>query len=246
VKKRLTHGLKLILIISLILPLLASCVSGEFFSVGYPLESVSGSGSETSYVYRAAGQSVPETAEALIASRKPVQQSAEDPERMFLVYPDELIHLQRDPDRPQDTLIEVSSREYVRRNYSPGFLEGYLLASLINDLFDGGRYAGGGYRGYGSKDTYKPKQAYRTPTIEDKKTAPPVTVNRTGSIFRRSPDANATVSPSGGKAEQPSSSPGRIVRDSGSSDRSKGVFFKPTKPKAPKIKFGTGRIGRRR
>src|SRR5690606_30407314 len=105
----------------------------------YPLESVNKSGSETSHVYRAAGESVPLVAGLLAERRVPKQVSPEDEERMFLVYNDEWVHLQRDPDNPEDTLIEVSSTSYVQNNYSPSFLEMYLLASVIGDLFDSGR-----------------------------------------------------------------------------------------------------------
>lgn len=252
-KKWLSRHLKLLLVLSLIVSILAGCAEGALTTVkeSYPLESASGSGAERSYVYRAAGMSVPEVAEQLIEQRTPQQQSEVSTERMFLVYRDEIVHLQQDPQQPEDTLIEISTQEYVRQNYSPSFLEGYLLASLIHDLFDHGRYSGGQYRGYSSYDTHKPKQTYRTPTADDKKMAPPITVNRTGSIFKRSPDADATVKRSGSTVPpasgSASSTSGKITRDgSGSAASSGSVFTKPKKSKAPKIKMRTGKIGRRR
>jgi hypothetical protein len=241
-------GLKLLLVISFIVPLLAACGLSETIAEQYPLESVNGSGNQTSYVYRAAGQSVTEVAQTLIERRAPRQQSPEDPERMFLVYSDEIIHLQRDSDNPSDTLVEVDSKEYVRHNYNPGFLEGYLLASLIDDLFDHGRY-GGKYRGYTSRDIYIPKGTYHKPTIDEKKMAPPMTVERSGSIFRRSKDANSTVAGDNESATAPPSSSGKITRNKDNSDtvkKSKNIFTKPKKYKAPKIRVRTGKIGRRR
>lgn len=251
-KKWLTRYLKIVLVISLVVPILAGCAEGVLTTAKehFPLESASGSGAERSYVYRAAGMSVPEAARLLSEQRPPEQQSEESTERMFLVYPDEIVHLQQDPEQPEDTLIEISTREYVRQNYSPSFLEGYLLGSLISDLFDHGRYSGGQYRGYSSYDTHKPKQTYRTPTDDDKKMAPPVTVNRTGSIFRRSPDADATVKRSGSTVPPASSSSpsvGKITRDAGgSTGSSESIFTKPKKKKVPRIKVRTGKIGRRR
>lgn len=150
----------------------------------YPLESVSGSGQSTSYVYRGADRTVPEVAKELSDQRKPDQISAESTERMFLVYQDQYYHLQQDPKKPEDTLVEVDSKEYVRQNYSSSFLQGYLTATLIGNLFDtfGGR-GSGNYRGYTERDTYKPKAgSYRAPTNNDKKLAPPLTVERKGSI----------------------------------------------------------------
>ncbi|WP_309122277.1 DUF4247 domain-containing protein [Paenibacillus sp.] len=245
-KSWLSRGIKHLLILSLIVPVLAGCM--QSFEVGetYPLESVSGSGNETSYVYRAADRNVPEVANELAERKRPQQQSEEDAERMFLVYADEIVQVQQDPEQPEDTLIEISSREYVRQNYSPSFLEAYIIASVIGDLFDRGRYAGGDYRGYGSKGAYAPKQTYRTPTVDDKKMAPPVTVNRSGSIVRRSSDADASASKSAASPGS-SASPGKIVRDgSGSSSEKSSVLTKPKKTKAPKISKRTGKIGRRR
>jgi hypothetical protein len=156
----------------------------------YPLESVNGKGNQTSYVYRAVGQSVQEVAAQLSQQRKPEQKSKASDERMFLVYSDEIIHIQRDTTHPKDSLIEIDSKEYVQKNYSPGFLEGYLLSSLISNLFSG--KSGGDYRGYSTKDTYKPDGAYHKPTLEEKKKHPPLTADRVGSITKRSKDANTT------------------------------------------------------
>ncbi|WP_274364770.1 DUF4247 domain-containing protein [Paenibacillus thermotolerans] len=249
-KRWLDRGIKQLLILSLIVPLLAACGITDTIQEQYPLESVGGSGNQTSYVYRASGQSVPEVANALIEQRRPQQQSAEDTQRMFLVYSDEIVQLQQDPEAPEDTLIEVDSKEYVRNNYSPGFLEGYLLASVIGDLFDHGRYGGGKYRGYTSKDVYTPQGKYRTPTIDDKKMAPPMTVERSGSIFRRSKDASSTIAGGNSPSAAPSPSTGKIIRGgSGSSSdngKSGGIFTKPKKYKPPKISKRIGKIGRRR
>lgn len=81
----------------------------------YPLESVNGSGNSTSYVYRASDRTVPEVAQELSDQRQPDQISAENTERMFLVYQDEYYHLQQDPNKPEDTLVEVDSRNMFGR-----------------------------------------------------------------------------------------------------------------------------------
>ena len=90
-----------------------------------------------------ADKSVPDVAGELIAANTPDQSSPEDTERMFLVYGDEYYHLQ-DPQKPTDTLIEIDSKEYVQRNYDSSFLQGYLTAVLIGNLFDS---MGGGVTG---------------------------------------------------------------------------------------------------
>ncbi|MGQ8873148.1 DUF4247 domain-containing protein [Paenibacillus sp. TSA_86.1] len=248
-KKRLAHGLKLMLVLSLVMSLLSACGAAPSVQDTYPLESVSGSGQSTSYVYRAENRTVPEVAKELSDQRKPDQISAESTERMFLVYQDQYYHLQQDPKKPEDTLVEVDSKEYVRQNYSSSFLQGYLTATLIGNLFDtfGGR-GSGNYRGYTDRDTYKPSAgSYRAPTSNDKKLAPPLTVERKGSITRRGSDKDTSVgSGSGWFDRKKDQSRGSIDRNKSSGGLG-GLFDSPKKSyKKPKTRVGGGRIMRRR
>ncbi|MDI4650246.1 DUF4247 domain-containing protein [Cohnella hashimotonis] len=246
----LRSSIHLTVMLALVVTLLSACGSSLNVKETYPLESVSGSGSQTSYVYRAAGETVQEVATALEAKKKPEQVSKDDPEHMFLVYSDQIIHVQKDPNKPEDSLIEVDSKEYVRQNYSPSFLEGYLLASLIGNLFDssrGGYY--GDYRGYGNQKSYPPTTgSYRTPTVSDQKVAPPLTVDKKGSIFKRGSksDSGSSVGSDGlfGK-KKPTT--GSITRDGTSGSKGKsGSSFKPRKTTKPRTSFGgSGRIRRR-
>ncbi|MFC7680086.1 DUF4247 domain-containing protein [Paenibacillus sp. GCM10028914] len=243
-KKRSLLSIKIVLVLSFLVSLLSGCGAPNV-KESYPLESVNRDGNASSYVYRAAGKSVPVVAQELVEENKPDDISPEDNERMFLVYGDDYYHLQQDPAKPEDTLIEIDSKEYVRRNYDSSFLQGYLTAVLISDLFDSlsGKY-GGGYRGYTSKDVYKPKEgSYRKPTESDKKVAPPLTVDRSGKISRR---GQGTVGSSGNIFKrEPSSetSKGTIKRgESGGG----GLFDSPKKSyKKPKTRIGSGKIGRR-
>lgn len=256
-RRRWTSWIHYTVILALVVTLLSACGTVNV-EQSYPLESVNGSGNSTSYVYRAAGETVPEVASELAAQKKPQQQSPEDEERMFLVYSDQVIHVQKDPNNPEDTLIEVDSTEYVRQNYSPSFLEGYLLASLIGSLFDNvprGSY--GDYRGYGSQTTNPPKTGtYRAPTASDTKAAPPMTVSKKGSIFKRVTGGDsAGVGSDGvfGKKKQDSSSgtgtTGSITRNKNGSSGKSGSsgWLSPRKSGSPKTKIGgSGRITRRR
>lgn len=246
------QSIKYLLLLSFIIPLLTACAVSDSVKDQYPLQSVNGSGNETSYVYRADNISVPDVAANLADQRKPEQQSEVSTERMFLVYSDEVIQLDQAPDDPSDTLIEINSTEYVRQNYSSSFLQGYLIASVLDDLFDHGKYGKGKYRGYTTKDIYKPNTSYRVPTVEDKKLAPPLTVNRTGSVFKRSKDANASASSPNTSSSQNkdtiTSKPatkGKIVKEANESNKSNKVYTKPRKSK-PSVKVGKSRVTRRR
>lgn len=131
--------------------LLTGCGSGVAGSVKnqYPLESVvSGEGGSESKVYRADNKTVQEVAKSLSEKDPPKEMSKEDPERMFLVYKDQLVHIMKDTKKPTDTLVELSSKEFVRRHYNKSFLETYLMFSIVSSLFDMGGRRNYGYGGY--------------------------------------------------------------------------------------------------
>ncbi|BFH62235.1 DUF4247 domain-containing protein [Paenibacillus azoreducens] len=249
-KGRPLLGIKIALVLSLVLSLLTGCgIGSPNVKETYPLESVSRDGNATSYVYRAADKTVPEVAKELADEKKPDQMSKEDSERMFLVYGKDYYHLQKDPKKETDTLIEVDSQEYVQKNYDSSFLKGYLTAVVIGQLFDSLGGLGGGYRGYSSKDTYHPKQGnYHAPTTSDKKIAPPLTVEKKGSIFRRGGSNGDSSVGSGGsifdrKSDSSKSSRGSISRGSSGSG---GLFDSPKKSYTkPKTRVGSGKITRR-
>ncbi len=246
-KQRMSKWTKIVLALSLVVSLLSGCGIGSS-KITYPLESVSRNGNSTSYVYRAAGQTVPAVAEQLADQRRPQQVSVEDPERMFLVYNDELIQVQRDPAKPDDALIEVDSQEYVRQNYSSSFLQGYLTASLLQSLFGSGggygSYGSGSYRGYASQNTYPPKTQYSKPSTQDIKQAPPLTVDKSGSIFKRGSSSSSKRSGYDSDVTNRGSPSSGSINRGGSSSNNSGGFFSPGK-KAPKSSFGSGKIRKR-
>lgn len=102
----------------------------------YPLEDVVYGDQGESHVYRVADRSVPDVADSLAEKYKPLETSKRDEERMFLVYEGVLVQLMRDVKNPQDTLIEVSDKEFVRNHYDMSLLEAYLLVEIVDELFD--------------------------------------------------------------------------------------------------------------
>lgn len=239
-KERSFLSIKIILVLSLFISLLSGCGAPNIKDT-YPLESVNRDGSATSYVYRAEGKGVPEVAGELMAAQTPDQSSPENTERMFLVYGNDFYHLQQDPQKPADTLIEIDSKEYVQRNYDSSFLQGYLTAVLIGDLFDS--MGGGSYRGYTNKDVYRPAQGnYKKPSSSDKKVAPPLTVDRSGKITRRGQDSVGTGGGLFKRNPAPSGDRGTIKRGEGGG----GWFDAPKKSYTkPKTRRGSGKITRR-
>lgn len=255
----LMKWIKALLILSVFLLIVANFDSPAIGD-SYPLESVSTKeNGQTSRIYRAEGKTVPEVAKELSELRQPDEISKEDAEHMFLIYSDELYHLQRDQAKPSDTLIEVDSKEYVRENYDSSFLQGYILASVLDDLFDGHKKSStGSYRGYSSKDIYKPSGSYHVPSEAEKKAAPPITKEGTGSITKRSDskkNSSTKVGQDGNlfKKQDTSSggSKGKIIRSSDSSSsvspKKSSVFSNPKSKSPPRTKAGSsGRITKRR
>lgn len=258
------QSIKLLLVPALFLLALAGCGSPSVADT-YPLESVSSKDQEqTSRVYRAANKTVPVVAKELADQNEPDEISKEDAQHMFLIYPDEVYHIQQDAAKPTDTLIEIDSKEYVRNNYDSSFLQGYILASVLDDLFDGHKKSyTGSYRGYSSKDVYKPTGTYRTPTSEEKKAAPPVMTAGKGSIIKRGStvkNTDASVGSGGDilkKQVEPSQgSTGKIIRNSSSSSsgssssispKRSSIFSSPKSNSPPRTKTGGfGRVTKRR
>ncbi|GAB6990024.1 DUF4247 domain-containing protein [Paenibacillus pini] len=238
-------SIKIVLILSLLVSLLSGCGAPNIKDT-YPLESVNRDGNATSYVYRAANKTVPEVAQELENANTPDQISKVDNERMFLVYSKEWYHLQKDQAKPTDTLIEIDSQEYVQRNYDSSFLKGYITATIIGHLFDSLGGGVGKYRGYSSRDVYQPKQGtYKQPTATDKKIAPPLTVDRKGSLTRRGKSSDSVGS--GGSifnrnSDSTNKSKGSISRNKGSG----GIFDSPKRSYTkPKSRVGSGKITRR-
>jgi hypothetical protein len=262
-KRFFSSLLKVSLAISLVVGVLSGCADSSAIKNNYPLESVENNGNQTSYVYRAENKTVPQVAKEITDDRKPEQVSKEDTERMFIVYPDELYHLQKDPKKPQDTLIEIDNKEFVKENYDSSFLKGYLTARIVESVFDllgnssshnypYGHDYGGHYRGYGQKDQYKAQGNYHAPTDADKKNAPPVTVQKKGSIIKR---GNSPSSSTGSEEERnqssSSTSKGKIIRSGSNNGDSSYSGFPSSSNSPPSISppktrsGGFGKIKRR-
>ncbi|MMZ54083.1 hypothetical protein D1872_158950 [compost metagenome] len=123
-------------------------------------------GSLKTMIYRAEGKSVPDVAKEIADRMEPEEISKVDAQRMFLVYPDTLYHLQKDPDNPHSTIVEENEKEFVTYNYDVEFLEGYLSSKTINETFElaekrdksknNDMYYHNIYQGYTTRDKYEP------------------------------------------------------------------------------------------
>ncbi|MGC4378730.1 DUF4247 domain-containing protein [Fictibacillus sp. Mic-4] len=243
--KRFSLLLKVGIATILMLSIFSGCSKSDEIKAQYPLVSVNNNGDQTSYVYRAKNQTVPETAKQITEDRKPEQVSEENSDQMFIVYSDELYNLQKDPKNPNDTLIEIDNKEFVKNNYDSSFLKGFIAAQILDHFFDLLDHSygshGGSYHGYGDRDVYKPNGSYHKPTAADKEKAPPVTVSKKGSITRRGSHTSSGSSSTSTSGHQ---SKGKINRSQ--SDDGGGSWFHPKKNSHPRTHYGGyGKIKRR-
>ncbi|MED4602479.1 DUF4247 domain-containing protein [Paenibacillus validus] len=160
--KRAARWLALVLVFAL----LAGCGdSGNFIKENYSLIDVQGQGKSTAKIYSVTGKDVPTVAHELEQQEKPQEISKESTERMFLVYDNKIIHVQKDPDNENTTLVELDTIQYAKDNYDSSFLQGYLTATLIQSVFGGGwfnSHRGYDYRGYTSSKRYDDYGKYQT------------------------------------------------------------------------------------
>lgn len=124
--------------------------AANFVKSQYQFESVDGA-DQQSKIYRAPDQTVPVTAKQIADQNHPDEESAANAQNMFLVYPDTVIHVQQDPQKTQDSLIEVDTKQYVSQHYDPSFMQGFLAGAIISNIFGSNwrSYPHGSYRGYG-------------------------------------------------------------------------------------------------
>ncbi|SDC22210.1 protein of unknown function [Paenibacillus sp. UNCCL117] len=220
----------------LVLTLLAGCGdSGNFIKENYTLIDVQGNGKSTAKIYAVQDKDVPTVAKELAEQEKPQEVSKESDERMFLVYDNKIVHVQKDPDNENTTLVELDSVQYAKDNYDSSFLQGYVTATLLQSLFGGGWVGsnrGYDYRGYTSSKRYNDYGKYQSAPYPGSAASPsktpaqqtPSTSDRKGSFTTtpKTPAKPSTGSDSG------------IRRNDGSKPTYKTPSSSKTKPSTSK------------
>jgi len=237
--KKLTKWATLFLLLSLVL-LISGCgeSANEFIAKNYSLEDVQGNEKEgLQKVYRAANMSVAQVIEKIASQQQPKEKSEVKEGKAVLVYDNYVVTVKKDDNKDQDSLIYVSSYQFVRNNTDSGFWQGYITARLLDVLFDGigmrapPYYPGGSYKGPwdysgGSKDSSD--HSLKKPDS----VAKPSTSQGTGAVTRKSPDSSSNGSVSVDNSDH----------SSGGSSKS-GGFISPSSK--PKTSGGTGTVTRR-
>lgn len=190
------------IMITLIVSLLLGCSNASsYLKDQYPLVDVQGKGKESAKVYSAVNKDVPTVAKEIADKEPPIEKSKDDKEKMFLIYKDKIINVQKDPKNELDTLVEVDSIAYAKDNYGSSFLQGYITASILQSVLGGGWFgqdrANNDYRGYSSLP--RSTESSRAPPVTDKNK--PTTSDRTGAFNSKPTGKNGTTDTSTGSVK---------------------------------------------
>ncbi len=226
--------------ILLVFTLLAACGdAGNYIKDNYSLIDVQGQGKSTAKIYSVTGKDVPAVAKEIADKEKPTEMSKDSEERMFLVYDNKIINVQKDPNTEGTTLVEVDSIQYAKENYDSSFLQGYVAATLLQSLFGGGwvnssRGSGYDYKGYTSSKRYNDYGKYQSVPYSGSAgsagstTKPqPSTSDRKGS-FSTTPSKPQTATPSNPQTGSPSKSSPTVGNSARKNDGSKPTYKTPS------------------
>ena len=86
-------------------------------------------------IYLAQNQDIASVASDLQSHEEPTEMSEQNNGKQIFIYDNQFVTLTESEDDPSNTMIEIAEEEFVKNNYSPGFFEGYLLASLLGNMF---------------------------------------------------------------------------------------------------------------
>lgn len=189
------------IIFSLLLVPLLFLISGwgqtanDFITKNFALQDVQGDKNDSwQKIHRAENMTVAQVVDKITSQQKPKEKSEIKEDQAVLVYENQIITVKKDDKTPQDTLIYLSSYQFVRDNTDSGFWQGYLTARLLGQLFDGlsqrgppDTYTGGTYRGpwdYSGSTKDSSNQDLKKPTTLGK----PSTSIGTGEVIRKSQD----------------------------------------------------------
>lgn len=124
----------------------------DIIGANFPLMDTVTRESQKAEIYATKEFKLTELASVLSTAVNPEEISEVKDNQQILIYPDEFITL-RESDEDQDVLmIEVASDEFVKRNYSSGFLSTYFSIRLLENMLgvnNWGSRSRGDYRGMG-------------------------------------------------------------------------------------------------
>ncbi|KIL50724.1 hypothetical protein KP77_13440 [Jeotgalibacillus alimentarius] len=124
-------------------------------------------------IYQAENTGLSAVSDSLQSHETPDEMSEINNGKQIFIYDNVFVTLTESEEDADNIMIEVAEQEFARNNYGPSFFEGYLLASLISNIFGNNWYDSRSrqcsinpercYGGYNSAGSYVGKNS--TPTI---------------------------------------------------------------------------------
>lgn len=167
----------------------------DFIAKNYALVDVQGNAQDGQQkIYRAQNTTVAQVVDQLVKQQKPKEKSDIKNDQAVLVYDDNVVTIKKDDNKAQDSLISVSSYQFVRNNTDSGFWQGYLTARVLDVIFGS------------TGNRAPPGTVYRTPwdyhgssssgqTVKQSGGSnKPTTSTGTGEVIRKTPGSSSSSS----------------------------------------------------
>ena len=196
--------------------LLSGCgqTVAEYIAANYSLIDAQGNTSSgMQKVYRAKGMSISQVTDKISSKQAPKEKSEVIDDKAVLVYSDNIITVKKDDNNDQDSLVYVSSYQFVQNNTDSGFWKGYLTATILDKVF-------GSFGNRAPPQTYTGNSKYRAPwdyhgsstdtgiKKPDSSINKPSTSTGFGSVIRKSPSSSTGKSSYNSNSFSPSKSSG--------------------------------------
>ena len=205
----------------------------EYIASNYTLIDAQGNtNSGIQKVYRAKNMLISQVADNITSQQAPKEKSEIIDDKAVLVYGDNIITVKKDDENDQDSLVYVSSHQFVKNNTDSGFWQGYLTATILDDLFDSHHKRAPPYPNTSGSKYRSPWDYHGSSTDSeikkpDSSVKKPSTLTGLGNVIRKSPtiskekssyDTRSYTSPKGsGKViskPRTSSGSGSVIRRS--------------------------------
>ncbi|CAH0323617.1 DUF4247 domain-containing protein [Peribacillus simplex] len=131
---------KIAIIITSLSVFLAACGNQPFISSNYQeIDTIENDLGDYGTVYQAEGKSVSQVAREIQKNAQPDHSSKKSEDEMFLLYPEdspeEVVHIMKDDENPDNTIIEVVEEDFAENSYDFPLMETLGVLGVATALY---------------------------------------------------------------------------------------------------------------
>ncbi|MFF2590605.1 DUF4247 domain-containing protein [Peribacillus butanolivorans] len=131
---------KIAIIITSLSVFLAACGNQPFISSNYQeIDTIENDSGDYGTVYQAEGKSVSQVAREIQKNAQPDHSSKKSEDEMFLLYPEdspeEVVHIMKDDENPDNTIIEVVEEDFAENSYDFPLMETLGVLGVATALY---------------------------------------------------------------------------------------------------------------